>query len=43
MESLYGYICEASNPVSDDAILYKIGKYKFNANQTEFQGPAREP
>lgn len=34
MKKLYDYIIESSNPVSDEAILYKIGKYKFNANQT---------
>ena len=34
MKSLLSYIFESNNPISDDAILYKIGKYKFNANQT---------
>lgn len=33
MIHLYNYILESS-AVSDDEILYKIGKYKFNANQT---------
>ena len=34
MISLYSYILESSNPTSDDAILYKIAKYKFNSHRT---------
>ena len=34
MKPLIQYINESQNPITDEAILYKIGKYKFNANQT---------
>lgn len=34
MKELFTYISESLNPTSDESILYKIGKYKFNANQT---------
>lgn len=33
MINLYQYIFESSNPTSDEAILYKIGKYKFNSRR----------
>ena len=33
MINLYQYKFESSNPTSDEAILYKIGKYKFNSRR----------